>query len=157
MKTPITDLVRERGGGYLEAVELLELSRAELLAALEAATERMEAVSVGIPVHNRHPGVSQRAHVAHMAGHLEQHAKFARAAVLRAVAGGVARQPTNVVTVRGGVAEETVGETIIIDWDNINEGDEPPEFDPVTWAALPAVVREDIEKARANPAEPTCP
>ncbi len=56
----------------------------ELLAALEAATERMEAVAAGIPVHKRHKGVSPATHVAHMAGHLEQHAKIARAAIRKA-------------------------------------------------------------------------
>jgi hypothetical protein len=55
-----------------------------LLAALEAAVERMEAVAEGIPVHNRHSGVSQATHVAHMAGHLAQHAKIARAAIAQA-------------------------------------------------------------------------
>ena len=52
-----------------------------LRAALEAAIERMEAVADGIPVNNRANGVSQATHVAHMAGHLAQHAKIARAAL----------------------------------------------------------------------------
>ena len=64
----------------------VEAINADLLAALEAAVERMEAVANGIPVHNRAEGVSQRAHVEHMAGHLAQHAKIARAAIARAVA-----------------------------------------------------------------------
>jgi hypothetical protein len=54
---------------------------ARLRRALEAAVERMEAVSVGIPVENRHEGVSQATHVRHMAGHLAQHAKLARTAL----------------------------------------------------------------------------
>ena len=70
-----------------EANARLIVSAPELLAALEAATERMEAVAEGIPVQNRHKGVSQRAHVHHMAGHLAQHAKRARA-VLSEVEGG---------------------------------------------------------------------
>lgn len=56
----------------------------ELLKAFKAAVERMEAVADRIPVQNRHKGVSQRAHVQHMAGHLEQHAKIARAAIAKA-------------------------------------------------------------------------
>ncbi|GAG08834.1 unnamed protein product, partial [marine sediment metagenome] len=55
-----------------------------LAEALEKAVERMEAVAEGIPVHNRAKGVSQAAHVAHMAGHLAQHAKKARAALAAA-------------------------------------------------------------------------
>jgi hypothetical protein len=57
---------------------------AELLAALEAAVERMEAVAKSIPVCNRAKGVSQRAHVEHTAGHLAQHAKIARAFIAKA-------------------------------------------------------------------------
>lgn len=60
------------------------LACAELVAAFEAAVERMETVSQRIGVENRHKGISQRAHVAHMAGHLEQHAKIARAALAKA-------------------------------------------------------------------------
>lgn len=55
-----------------------------LLAAFEAAVERMEAVANGIPVHNRAAGISQATHVAHMANHLAQHAKIARAAIAMA-------------------------------------------------------------------------
>lgn len=54
---------------------------AELEAALEAAIERMESVADRIPVVNRANGVSQATHVMHMAGHLAQHAKIARAAL----------------------------------------------------------------------------
>lgn len=56
----------------------------ELMGAMAAAIERMEAVAQGIPVHNRAVGVSQATHVAHMAGHLAQHAKIARAALSKA-------------------------------------------------------------------------
>lgn len=55
--------------------------REKLRKALEAAVDRMEAVSRGIPVENRAEGVSQATHVRHMAGHLAQHAKIARAAL----------------------------------------------------------------------------
>ena len=55
----------------------------ELLKAMEAAVERMEAVSDGILIEKRSRGVSAAAHVRHMAGHLEQHAKKARAALNR--------------------------------------------------------------------------
>lgn len=48
-------------------------------AAFLAAIERMEAVAEGIPIHKRNRGVSPATHVRHMAGHLEQHAKKARA------------------------------------------------------------------------------
>ena len=56
----------------------------DLLAALEAAVERMEAVAAGIGVENRANGISQATHVRHMAGHLAQHAKIARAAIAKA-------------------------------------------------------------------------
>lgn len=56
----------------------------ELLKAFRAAVERMEAVAERIPVHNRAKGISQATHVAHMAGHLAQHAKIARAAIAKA-------------------------------------------------------------------------
>lgn len=62
----------------------LEVKNAELLAALEAITERAEDVSEKIPVENRSEGVSQAAHVRHMASHLAQHAKIARAAIQKA-------------------------------------------------------------------------
>jgi len=61
-----------------------ETAAPALLAALEAAVKRMEAVAESIPVHRRAKGVSQATHVAHMAGHLAQHAKIARAAIAKA-------------------------------------------------------------------------
>ena len=66
-----------------DILQLLE-ERAELLAALEAITERAEDVSSRICVENRSEGVSQAAHVRHMASHLEQHAKIARATITKA-------------------------------------------------------------------------
>jgi hypothetical protein len=60
------------------------VNQSDLLAAFEAAVERMEAVAEKIPVHNRAQGVSQARHVSHMAGHLGQHAKIARAAIAKA-------------------------------------------------------------------------
>jgi hypothetical protein len=65
----------------LDNAHRLSEDNKRLRAALEAAVERMEAVSVGIPVENRHEGVSQATHVRHMAGHLAQHAKLARTAL----------------------------------------------------------------------------
>ena len=62
--------------------------RDELLAALKKAVERMEAISEHLPVEKRAVGVSQRGHVQHLAGHLFQHAKIARAAIARAEKGG---------------------------------------------------------------------
>ena len=62
---------------------LLE-ERDALLSALKAITERAEAVSEGIHVEKRSNGVSQARHVGHMAGHLAQHAKIARAAIAKA-------------------------------------------------------------------------
>ena len=59
-------------------------NEAKLRKALRAAVERMEHVSELLPVEKRHKGVSQRAHVQHLAGHLYQHAKIARAALLKA-------------------------------------------------------------------------
>ena len=56
----------------------------DILKAFEAAVERMEAVADGILIEKRHRGVSPETHVRHMAGHLEQHAKFARAAIEKA-------------------------------------------------------------------------
>lgn len=56
----------------------------DLLEALEAITERAEAVAEGIHVEKRNPGVSQAQHVRHMANHLAQHAKIARHAIDRA-------------------------------------------------------------------------
>ena len=57
-----------------------------LVEACEAALGRMEAVASGILVEKRAKGVSQAAHVRHMAGHLEQHAKIFRAAITKATA-----------------------------------------------------------------------
>ncbi len=57
---------------------------AALLAALEAITERAEYVADGITVDKRNKDVSMATHIAHMAGHLAQHAKRARAAIARA-------------------------------------------------------------------------
>ena len=56
----------------------------ELLKAMEAAVERMEAVAEGILIEKRHKGVSPETHVSHMASHLAQHAKIARAALEKA-------------------------------------------------------------------------
>lgn len=64
-----------------QQVTKLEAENERLREALEAAINRMEAVADGIPVVNRASGVSQATHVAHMAGHLAQHAKIARAAL----------------------------------------------------------------------------
>jgi hypothetical protein len=66
------------------AMSQLREEKAALLKAFKAAVERMEAVSEGIPVEKRSAGVSQATHVRHMAGHLAQHAKIARAAIARA-------------------------------------------------------------------------
>jgi hypothetical protein len=55
-----------------------------LLTAFNAAVERMEDVATLIPVENRTKGISQATHVRHMAAHLEQHAKIARAAIAKA-------------------------------------------------------------------------
>jgi hypothetical protein len=55
-----------------------------LLEAFEKAVGRMEAVAAKLPVENRAPGVSQATHVSHIAGHLAQHAKFARLAIAKA-------------------------------------------------------------------------
>jgi hypothetical protein len=56
----------------------------ELLEALEAAVERMEAVAKIIPIAERQRGVSPETHVLHTASHLAQHAKIARAAIAKA-------------------------------------------------------------------------
>ena len=66
------------------SVKFLKAQNTELLEALKAITERAEAVSEGITVEKRNPGVSQATHVAHMASHLAQHAKHARAAIQKA-------------------------------------------------------------------------
>ena len=63
-----------------------ETGLVNLLAAMEAAVERMECVAEHIPVENRPHGVSQATHVRHLAGHLAVHARFAREAL--AAAGG---------------------------------------------------------------------
>lgn len=68
----------------LDYIDEAAETNVELVAALEAAIERMEAVSESLPVHKRHKGVSKAAHVAHLAGHLFQHAKIARAALSKA-------------------------------------------------------------------------
>lgn len=62
----------------------LKAQNAELVRILEAALERMDAVSERIGVEHRSEGVSQRAHVGHMAAHLGQHAKIARADLAKA-------------------------------------------------------------------------
>jgi hypothetical protein len=56
----------------------------DILKAFEAAVERMEAVAAGILIEKRQRGVSPETHVRHMAAHLEQHAKIARAAIEKA-------------------------------------------------------------------------
>lgn len=56
----------------------------EMAEALRNAVERMEAVAEGIHVEKRSKGISQAKHVRHMAGHLAQHAKLARAALEKA-------------------------------------------------------------------------
>ena len=61
-----------------------EAKYTELRRAFKASVERMEAVAKRIPVHNRAKGISQASHVLHMAAHLEQHAKIARAAIAKA-------------------------------------------------------------------------
>lgn len=71
-------------GPNAEGNGLLLAAAPDLLAALEAAAERMESVAANIPVQNRAKGVSQATHVAHMAAHLAQHAKIARAAIAKA-------------------------------------------------------------------------
>ena len=60
-------------------IAALRAENAELREALEAITERAEDVSDRIVVEKRNPGVSQASHVSHMASHLAQHAKKARA------------------------------------------------------------------------------
>ena len=85
----IKDRANESETGSIKAVSCADVRQliaeyAELLAALEAITERAEDVSVKIPVENRSEGVSQAAHVRHMASHLAQHAKIARAAIAKA-------------------------------------------------------------------------
>lgn len=62
------------------------MNATELLEALEAITERAEAVAAKIHVEKRHKGVSQAVHVRHMASHLEQHAKKAREVINKAKA-----------------------------------------------------------------------
>jgi hypothetical protein len=69
---------------YRRDLERSVTLNAELLEALKAATERMEAVASRITVENRAHGISQATHVRHMAGHLAEHAKIARAAIDKA-------------------------------------------------------------------------
>lgn len=85
----IKDRANENETGSIKAVSCADVralldERAELLAALKAITERAEAVSDGIHVEKRNEGVSQAQHVRHMANHLAQHAKIARAAIAKA-------------------------------------------------------------------------
>lgn len=70
--------------------------------------------------------------------------------------------PVVVVEVSGGSADTTLclpgcgrPECYIIDWDNIKEGDEPPEFPRRVWKRLPEATRTDLEKYRAANAAPT--
>jgi len=64
----------------------VESAAPDLLAAFKAAVDRMEAVAAGIPIDRRHKRVSPATHVRHMAGHLAEHAKIARAAIAKAEA-----------------------------------------------------------------------
>ena len=74
--TSMADILDEINSAELAA---LRAENAELREALEAITERAEDVSDRIVVEKRNPGVSQASHVRHMASHLAQHAKKARA------------------------------------------------------------------------------
>ena len=76
--------VSERTDSRYPGNRALIAAAPEMLAALTAAVERMEAVAEGIIIEKRHKGVSPALHVRHMAGHLAQHAKLARAAIARA-------------------------------------------------------------------------
>lgn len=83
-------LIAEAGTVYHETGKTprrLAEENAALLAALEAAAERMEHVSQSVLIDKRHRGVSPATHVRHMAAHLEQHAKRARAAADKAKGG----------------------------------------------------------------------
>ena len=62
----------------------LHANAGKTLKALKAAVERMEAVSAALPVEKRAEGVSQRGHVQHLAGHLFQHSKIAKAEIAKA-------------------------------------------------------------------------
>ena len=73
----------ENAGAVVAALNRAETQPA-MLEAFDAAVGRMEAVAEGIPVENRSRGISQATHVRHMAGHLAQHAKIARAAIAAA-------------------------------------------------------------------------
>ena len=64
-----------------QVIEKKERTIDALVAALKAAIEDMELVADSLPVEKRHEGVSQATHVNHIAGHLAQHAKIARAAL----------------------------------------------------------------------------
>lgn len=81
--TPQQQVWNELEAALLERDRLKAINE-ELLEALEAATERMEAVANKIPIDCRSKGVSPSRHVAHMAGHLMQHAIRARAAIAKA-------------------------------------------------------------------------
>lgn len=70
----------EEASGYPDNARALRAVPG-IVEAFNAAINRMEAVADGIPVHKRARGVSQATHVAHMASHLAQHAKIARAAL----------------------------------------------------------------------------
>jgi hypothetical protein len=87
-----TMTVSSRGQRLRDAAHICAAcnSHAALLAAFKAAAERMEAVAEKIPVENRHESISQARHVRHMAGHLAQHAKIARAAIAATEKGGAA-------------------------------------------------------------------
>jgi len=78
----------QANAALIAAAPETKAQRDELLAALKKAVERMEAISEHLPVEKRAVGVSQRGHVQHLAGHLFQHAKIARAAIARAEKGG---------------------------------------------------------------------
>jgi hypothetical protein len=89
-KVVICDLKQEygeKGRGMnknIEADAKLIAASPQLLAALKAAVSRMEYVAENILIEKRHKGVSPATHVRHMASHLAQHAKIARAAIDKA-------------------------------------------------------------------------
>lgn len=82
-RAQLTDLVSVVNAKLITLNQTIR-DRDELLAALKSAAERMEAVSESLPVEKRAVGVSQATHVAHLAGHLFQHSKRARAAIAKA-------------------------------------------------------------------------
>lgn len=53
----------------------------ELLEALKAAIERMEAVAEIMPIEKRNRGVNPKTHAWHLSGHLAVHAKKARTVI----------------------------------------------------------------------------